>query len=111
MLLLFADGVQRVVQLLQIVLPVVFQFNAALALAGDNAHLAAKPGGQLLFAFGQIIDLRRLLLDGLRLLCELFAERLRLPDGQTQRHDLLRNGQLLRLVLHGQQRPRVTGGQ
>lgn len=42
-LLLFADGVQRVVQLLQIVLPVVFQFDAALALAGDNAHLAAKP--------------------------------------------------------------------
>lgn len=102
---------QRIIQLLQIVLPIVFQFDAAFAFTGDDTHLAAKAGSQFLFTFSQIIDPRRLLLDGLRLLGKLFAKRLRLPDGKTQRHDLLRDGQLLHLILDGQQRPRVTGGQ
>ncbi len=72
--------------------------------------LRPRPAVSSFFTFSQIIDPRRLLLDGLRLLGKLFAKRLRLPDGKTQRHDLLRDGQLLRLILDGQQRPRVTGG-
>ena len=65
--MLLPDALQRVIQLLQIVLSVIFQFDPALALAGDDPDLAAKTGGKLLFAFRQIIHLRQLGLGRLRL--------------------------------------------
>ena len=89
-MLLFADGLQGVIELLQILLSVVFQFDPALALAGDDPDLAAETGREFLFTFRQIIHLRRLGAGRLGLLAELFAQRLRLPDGQAEGHDLLR---------------------
>ena len=65
-MLLFADGLQGVIELLQILLSVVFQFDPALALAGDDPDLAAETGREVLFTFRQIIHLRRLGLGGLR---------------------------------------------
>ena len=76
----FHQGVQ---QILQIFLPIEFQFKASLALAIDDLDTPAKVLAQRLFAFGHIVHRKNFFFLGCGLLAHVLAQQLRLTDGQS----------------------------
>ena len=76
----FHQGVQ---QILQIFLPIEFQFKAPLALAIDDLDAPAKVLAQRLFAFGHIVHRKNFFFLGHGLLAHVLAQQLRLTDGQS----------------------------
>ena len=103
----FHQGVQ---QILQIFLPIEFQFKAPLALAVDDLDAPAKVLAQGFFTFGHVVHRKNFLFLGRGLLAHVLAQQLRLTDGQPQRNDLLRGFLLLLLRFQLQDSPGVAGG-
>ena len=100
-------------QVVQIVHAVIFQFQLALALAGDDLHLTAQTVPQLLCGNGGIVHVGEGLglVLGLRLcLVDLPDQFFRLPDGELTLRHLVGHSLHLSPVGETQDRPCVTGG-